>query len=252
MELSREFAKGGHRVLIVSLHQAEIDAAIEDVKRTAPTAELHGLAIDLTDDDAAQRVFDWTDKHLQVDVSVLCNNAGIGLFGDFMDEPAHLIDPLIDLNCRAPIHLTRAYLPGMRARGQGRIMMMSSITTNQATPGHASYSGTKSFNDQVGRSLYYQERKHKSGVTVTTVVPSAVRNTKFQDTQGVNFKTFKSGLATTTPDEIARDAYKGIMAGKKMVYSGWRQRALRWLGLSLIPEAALMPLVFAEVQPVEE
>ncbi len=251
LALAREFANAHHRVLIVALNQDEIDAAIKDLKSETNLDEIHGLAIDLTEPDAATRVKAWTDEH-GWEVTTLCNNAGIGLFGDFMEEPEHLIDPLIQLNTAAPIHLTRAYLPDMRARKKGRIMMMSSVTTNQATPGHATYSGTKAFNDQVGRSLYYGERKLKSGVTVTTVVPAAVRNTDFQKTQGVNFKTFKTGLATTTPDEVARDAFKGIMAGKKMVYTGKRQRALRWLGLPLVPEAALMPLVFAEIQPVEE
>ena len=251
LELARNFAKNGHTVLIVALDQAEIDAAIADLKRSAPDAALHGLAQDLSQPDAADKVKAWTDEHGWT-VDILCNNAGIGLFGDFLEEPHDLVGKMIALNTTTPTYLTRAYLPGMRARGHGRIMMMSSVTTNQATPGHASYSATKAYNDQIGRSLYYGERKLKSGVTVTTVVPAAVRNTDFQKTQGVNFKTFKSGLATTTPQEVARDAYEGIMKGEKMVYTGRRQRILRWLGLPLIPEAMLMPLVFAEIQPVKE
>lgn len=250
LELARKFAGNGHRVLIVGLHQHEVDSALSDLAASAGDVEMHGLALDLSQAGSADAVKAWTDAN-RWNVTVLCNNAGIGLFGDFMNEPYPLLDKMLVLNCLTPTYLNRHYLPEMRKRKRGRIMMMSSVTTNQATPGHVTYSGTKSFNDQVGRSMYWTERAMKTGVTVTTVVPAAVRNTNFQKTQGVNFKTFQSGLATTTPEEVAKDAYRGLMAGKKLVYSGWKQRALRWLGLPIMPEAALMPLVLAELQPVE-
>src|SRR5581483_5661974 len=61
------------------------------------------------------------------DVDLLVNSAGVGWAGDLatMDQPD--IDRLVTLNLTAPMRLTRAALPGMRARGRGHRVYVSSI-----------------------------------------------------------------------------------------------------------------------------
>ena len=144
LELSKIFAQNGFRVLIISLKQDEIDEAIALIKNENPKAALFGLQKDLTDRDAAQEVFDWT---LQNDwqVDVLCNNAGIGLFGDFNQISESLQLKMMDLNVVATVQLTKRFLPGMIQRDKGRIMMLSSVTIQQANPPHCVYGSTKAF-----------------------------------------------------------------------------------------------------------
>ena len=63
---------------------------------------------------------------------------------------------------------------------------------------------------------------------------------------------FAVNFCPATPEEVARDAYAGVMAGKKRVFSGRRERILRALGLQSLPEGWLMPLVFKELSPFKK
>ena len=247
LELAKLFARDGYRVLIVALDQAEIEEALSSLRAQHPGAECHGHAFDLTETDAAKRVAGWVEGQGWV-VDILCNNAGIGLFGDFLEEPPQLREKMIALNVGATVALTDQFLPGMRERNKGRIMMLSSVTSMTAVPPHTTYAATKTFVDSFSRSLYYQEKHRKSKITVTSVIPAAVRDTGFQETQGTDVDTFKTGIATTTPDEVARDAYQATLAGKKRVYTGKRLRFMLRMGMKILPESWVMPLVFKELQ----
>ena len=250
LEIAKLFADRGDRILIVALPGDELDAAAKTIQSVNAGVDVHTLGLDLTQASSAGEVVEWTQANGWA-VDILCNNAGIGLFGDFLEEPEALVDKMVDLNVKATIAMTRAFLPSMRARNKGRIMIMSSVTALSAVPPHTTYAATKAFTDSLARSLYYTEKNRRSNITVTSVCPSAVRNTGFQGTQKVNVEVFKTGVATTTPEEVAKDAVAGTLAGKKRVYTGAKHRLLRRLGLRFLPEGMLMPLIFKELKPAD-
>jgi short-subunit dehydrogenase len=116
-------------------------------------------------------------------VDLLVNSAGLGWAGDLaaMVEPD--IDRLVALNLTAPMRLTRAALPGMRARGHGRLVFVSSIAAI-GVGGESVYAATKAglraFADSVRLELAGE------GIGVTTVLPGAVR-TPFFDHRGLPY-----------------------------------------------------------------
>lgn len=116
-------------------------------------------------------------------VDVLVNSAGLGWLGDLteMTEPA--IDALVALNLTAPMRLTRAALPGMRARARGQLVYVSSIAA-VGVAGESVYAATKAglrtFADSVRLEVTGQ------GIGVTTVLPGAVR-TPFFDHRGLPY-----------------------------------------------------------------
>lgn len=81
------------------------------------------MARDLSDRSSADDVFQWVSKN-GWHVDVLCNNAGIGFFGDFnqLDESWQL--KMIDVNIVGLVQMTKRFLPGMIERDKGRIMMI--------------------------------------------------------------------------------------------------------------------------------
>jgi short-subunit dehydrogenase len=76
-------------------------------------------------------------------IDALVNNAGVDLTGELTALDASEIERLFTLNLVAPVLLTRAVLPGMRARGRGHIVNVSSLSGTNAVPGLGPYSASK-------------------------------------------------------------------------------------------------------------
>jgi NAD(P)-dependent dehydrogenase (short-subunit alcohol dehydrogenase family) len=76
-------------------------------------------------------------------VDVLFNNAGYGFLGGIEESSLDEIAAQFDVNLFAPIRLAKAVLPGMRERGRGFIINMSSIAGVGGFPGSGFYSGSK-------------------------------------------------------------------------------------------------------------
>ncbi|MCA9564343.1 MAG: SDR family NAD(P)-dependent oxidoreductase [Myxococcales bacterium] len=103
-------------------------------------------------------------------IDVLVNNAGLALglepaWEARLDE----WDAMLDTNVRGLMHLTRAILPSMVARGTGHIVNMSSIAANWPYPGGNVYGGTKAFVSQFSRNL--RADLLGKGVRVTSIEP---------------------------------------------------------------------------------
>jgi NAD(P)-dependent dehydrogenase (short-subunit alcohol dehydrogenase family) len=84
---------------------------------------------------------------------VLFNNAGYGFLGGLEESSAEEIEAQFDVNLFAPIRLAKAVLPGMRARGGGFIVNMSSIAGVKAFPGSPFYGGSKFALEGVSEAL---------------------------------------------------------------------------------------------------
>jgi short-subunit dehydrogenase len=114
-------------------------------------------------------------------VDLLVNNAGSGSAGPFSEQSASALDGLLMVNLRAPIQLTRAVLPGMLQRGQGRLVFVTSIAGRLGVREEAAYAAAKAGLDVFAESLRFEVAGR--GVGVTVVVPGVV-DTPFFDRRG--------------------------------------------------------------------
>ena len=117
------------------------------------------------------------------DVDLLVNSAGLGWAGDLAAMAQPDIDAMVALNLTAPMRLTRAALPGMRQRGRGQLVYVSSIAA-VGVGGESVYAATKAglraFADSVRLEVAGE------GIGVTTLLPGAVR-TPFFDQRGLPY-----------------------------------------------------------------
>jgi uncharacterized protein len=163
-------ASGGIGLEIARVLASEHDLVL--VARSADrlreiSAELGGarvLALDLAEPDAVARVVAEVPE-----VDVLVNNAGLGDFSPFAEADPAKLDTLIALNIGAVTRLTRAYLPSMLARKQGRILNVASTAAFQPGPLMAVYYATKAYVLSLSEAL--AEETRGSGVTVTALCP---------------------------------------------------------------------------------
>jgi NAD(P)-dependent dehydrogenase (short-subunit alcohol dehydrogenase family) len=149
-ELAQWAERYGDRVLVVPLDVT--DAA--EVLRAVRTAEEHFGGID-----------------------VLVNNAGRGWYGSIegMDESS--LRAMFELNFFAVLSVIRAVLPGMRARGDGWIVNVSSVAGLVSAVGFGYYSATKFAVEAVTDAL--REEVASQGISVLTVEPGAFRTNAY-------------------------------------------------------------------------
>ena len=106
-------------------------------------------------------------------IDVLVNNAGVMPLGRFLDEPDAISRATLDVNVWGLIHGMRLVLPGMIAQGKGHVVNLASMAGKIPFPGMAVYNASKYA--AVGLSAAVRRELHGTGVSVSAVLPSAVR-----------------------------------------------------------------------------
>jgi 3-hydroxy acid dehydrogenase / malonic semialdehyde reductase len=170
---ARRFAARGDRVVAA----ARRTERLRDLAGELGAGVVLPLTLDVRDRAAVARL----PKELPADfaeVDILVNNAGLALGL----EPAQQADldewdQMIQTNCTGLVHVTRALLPQMVARGTGHIVNLGSIAGTYPYPGGNVYGATKAFVHQF--SLNLRSDLHGTGVRVTCIEPGLVGGTEF-------------------------------------------------------------------------
>ena len=201
--LARELARHGHD-LVLSARSVE---PMQDAgRRVAPdrgrSDRDRGRSV------AARRrraLVDELDRR-GLSIDVLINNAGLGGLGRFDRIDPARIGEMLQVNIVALTELTRLLLPGMIARGHGRIMLVGSVAGFQPGPGMAVYFATKAYVLSLGEALAHELRG--TGVTVTTLCPGATA-TDFFDVAGATQRFIARRRGHMMPaDRVARIGYR--------------------------------------------
>ena len=100
---------------------------------------------------------------------ILVNNLGIFAMQDFFETPDAEWTRFFEINVMSGVRLSRAYLPGMKDRGWGRVVFLSSESGLNIPPEMIHYGFTKTANLSVARGL--AKRMAGTGVTVNSVLP---------------------------------------------------------------------------------
>jgi NAD(P)-dependent dehydrogenase (short-subunit alcohol dehydrogenase family) len=161
----------GDRVTLTSRRPQEL----------ATWAEQYGdrvlvVPLELTDAAQVQRAVRAAEEHFG-GIDVLVNNAGRGWYGSIegMDESS--LRAMFELNFFAVLSVTRAVLPGMRARGNGWIVNVSSVAGLVSAPGFGYYSATKFAIEAITDAL--RDEVATQGISVLTVEPGAFRTNAY-------------------------------------------------------------------------
>jgi len=134
------------------------------------------VPLELTDAAQVHRAVRAAEEHFG-GIDVLVNNAGRGWYGSIeaMDESS--MRAMFELNFFAVLSVTRAVLPGMRARGNGWIVNVSSVAGLLAAPGFGYYSATKYAIEAVTDAL--RAEVAEQGISVLAVEPGAFRTNAY-------------------------------------------------------------------------
>lgn len=102
-------------------------------------------------------------------IDVLVNNAGWDLFVPFLDTAPEDWSRLVDINLVGALHMHHAVLPGMVARGRGRVVNVSSDAARVGSSGEAVYAACKAGLVAFSKTLAREHARH--GITCNVVCP---------------------------------------------------------------------------------
>jgi len=143
------------------------------VERTAEEIGAAFVEVDLTDWDAVRSATARTEAEMGR-VDILVNNAGIaGANATVAEYPIEEWRKVMAVNLDGPFHCCKALVPGMTARGYGRIVSIASIAGKEGNPNASAYSASKAgviaLTKSLGKELAGQD------IAVNCVTPAGIR-----------------------------------------------------------------------------
>lgn len=213
--LSEQLAAQGHHVIGLARHVDEPDFP----------GTLY--AVDLGDEQATARVLDAVSREHRMDGVV--NNVGFVRLARIGDIDLADLENCLSLNLRPAVQIVQALLPGMRERGWGRIINMSSLVAlgmAERTAYAASKSAMMSFTRTWALELA------QTGVTVNGVAPGPTETELFRQNTPVGSEAERRFLAAVPmhrfgkPEEIASavtfllSAQAGFITGQTLFVDG--------------------------------
>lgn len=172
MAIARRLGLAGVRVLVTA-SSARIEQRAAELRQEG--IEARAWIADLTDEQQVAELAAWAETQWGR-VDILVNNAGMAMQGS--PEPFAELAQMdlatwqlsLTRNLTTAFLLTRAVLPGMQARGYGRIVNISSTTgTRGSNVGESAYSAAKA--GMLGLSMGLALEVAKQGITVNSVAP---------------------------------------------------------------------------------
>ena len=152
---SLALAERGHQVIATT--ETEDQAA--ELRTEAPRLTVEKL--DITSGDVT-KAKGW-------DIDVLINNAGAGQTGPMADVPLDRVRHLFEVNVFGTLAMTQSVLPGMVAKGAGRVIIVSSIAGVISGPSFGPYSMTKHALEAMGKAM--RAELAPQGIDVTLLNP---------------------------------------------------------------------------------
>ena len=175
----------------------------------ARLAEAHGvrakvLQIDLTAPAAAQQMLDATAG---LDVGLVVSNAGFGLKGEHAANDPQAMTEMLMVNCNVPMLLAHGFIPRLRQRGKGGIILTSSIEGLMGCPYSTAYSSSKALVNALGEGLWAELQPE--GIDVLTLCPGATES-EAAGKQGIDISTLQNVMPA---NEVARLTLENIRNG---------------------------------------
>jgi short-subunit dehydrogenase len=220
-ETTREFAKAGSNVVLASRNEAALRELAGELTELAGRTLV--VQTDMRDQEAVRQMVEVTLEAFG-GVDVLVNNAGVGQSAGISDGSVENMRYVMDVNFFGAVYAIQAVAPGMKARGSGAIVNVSSVMARIATPYNGIYHATKAALIALSDALRFELAAQ--GITVSLVVPGYT-STKFGENVISEMEAGKpSRLIRAAPaSAVARAIVRSAREGSREEYATFGDRA---------------------------
>ncbi|MBR0824960.1 SDR family oxidoreductase [Bradyrhizobium manausense] len=219
-ELARVFAANGHRLALAARRVDRLEGLASEIAAKGGTKPIV-IACDLEEANAGDKIAA-TLAAEGVELDHLVNNAGFGVFGEACKRDRAEQLGIIDVNIRALTDLCLRFADQL-VKNRGGILNVGSVAGFLPGPGMAVYYASKAYVISFTEAL--RGELGPRGVRVTVLCPGPVPS-EFQARAGF-MPGVDSAVLNVSAADVARDAYRGLMANKRAVLPG--------LGIKIVP-----------------
>lgn len=235
-ELAKRFVLEGYQVILVSSNDEKLSQVFSELKEYLSNHDTYyiinnnkvdneiekksmkiiKIVQDLSKSGAAEELYKKVQA-LNIEVSILINNAGVGYAGEFILSERKQQEETMMLNMNNLVLLTHYFANDMVKRRKGKILNVSSNGAFQPGPYIGTYYATKSFVLNFSKALRTELKSY--GVSVSTLCPGATVS-DFAKRAG------KQQLKLSMSAKKVADAgYHGLMKGKNVILPGFHNKA---------------------------
>jgi uncharacterized protein len=237
-ELARELAKRNYNLVLVARRAGRLQQLADELRLS------HGIhadveTCDLTDASARRSLVARLQER-ERDVVGVCNNAGFGTVATLLKSDLEREQQVVRLNVEAVHHLTGAFLGRMVERGAGAVLNVASTAAFQPLPGFATYAATKAFVQSFSEAVHAE--LGGTGVSVTCLCPGFTHTEFPESAEAGDAKNTIPGFLWMEAPEVARAGVEAMIAGRRTVIPGLKNRA-SMVGGRFAPRSVLLPLV---------
>ncbi|MFN9525521.1 MAG: SDR family NAD(P)-dependent oxidoreductase [Pseudomonadaceae bacterium] len=231
-------------------HLALSDVNVEGLQETVEQARKLGVTVSHQRVDVADRfaVEAWAEQIVSEfgRVNAIFNNAGVAQGGTVEGNDYADYEWIMNINFWGVVNGTKAFLPYLKAAGQGHVVNVSSVFGLFSQPGMSAYNASKFAVRGFTESLRQELDMAACGVSASCVHPGGIR-TNIAKTARMNDslakvtgqeaeqarQQFNDQLLRTTPEQAAKVIVGGALANKRRILIGADAHALDWMQRSM-------------------
>ncbi len=232
-----ELAREGCHMAISDINEKELEATRQEIEKLG--IKVHAKVLDVADrkafHDYANEVNDFFGK-----VNIVINNAGVAVSASLEDTSYEDFEWLMNINFWGMVYGTKAFLPHLKATGDGHICNVSSVFGFMAPAGTGAYNASKfairGFNETLRSELDIED----CGVSLSSIHPGGIktniaRDARVDDKTLMNMGIEKNDIhkqfsraAMTTPAKAAKTIVNGIKKNKMRILIGPDALMIDW------------------------
>lgn len=181
-------------------------------------------------------------------VAAAALNAGVGAGGLFVEND--LADDLnvVALNVTSTVHLSKLLARDMVRQGSGRLLFTASIAATMPGPYYATYAASKAFVHSFAEALRHELKD--AGVTVTSLMPGPTDTDFFEASDMQQTRVGKG--PKDDPDDVARDGFEALMAGKDHIVAGSFKNKAQAAASNVLPDRAAAAVHAGMTKPQDD
>ncbi|OIP13392.1 MAG: hypothetical protein AUJ99_02155 [Caldisericum sp. CG2_30_36_11] len=228
-EFAYQLSKRGMNLVLVGRDKGRLDEVASRVSQLG--VEAVPVAEDLTKGlDEVIRVI----SERKIDIDLLINSAGIGIYGDFIEKDISKPHEMIEINVKVLTDLAYIFSKKMVERGKGGIINVSSIAGLFPVPYYAVYGATKAYVYSFSLALWAELRD--KNVHVLCLAPGKTK-TRHSERAGSNV-----GGKKMEPAEVVRITLKSFERGDPFVLPGPMNKIFSFIG-GIFPDKLVVRVI---------
>ena len=251
---AERLAAKGYNLVIVDINAKGLDETAAMVKAEIASAEgisdelkktfrVLPVVQDLSAVDAADQIWEKTEAEGCV-VEVLVNNAGVMYCQGIAETSERMLKLIMMVHMNTPLLLCRKYVNGMKERGCGYILNISSLAAWMSWPGIGMYGNTKRFVRDYSRELRIECQK--TGVSVTNAYFGAV-DTPLIPLKDSLRKLARGLMVMIRPEKAVDRALRATFKRRRGTMPGFLNK-LFWPFIVILPDC-LLGFVYRKAKP---